>query len=55
MMESFLALIVRAPVRESCIRNGKSHCQFAIISQDIELSVTTKMGVSNRASGAGNC
>ena len=38
MMESFLALIVRAPVRESCIRNGKSHCQFAVSSQDIELS-----------------
>lgn len=30
MVETFLAQVVRAPVRESCLRGLKSQCQFAI-------------------------
>jgi predicted ArsR family transcriptional regulator len=30
LMEDFLARVIRAPVREHCLRNGQSRCRFAV-------------------------
>jgi predicted ArsR family transcriptional regulator len=30
LMENFLAGIIRAPVREHCLRNGQARCRFAV-------------------------
>jgi len=32
LIENFLAQIIGAPVRESCLRNGQSHCHFVVSS-----------------------